>query len=172
MEPAICEACLGDQTRLTRAVNGAECKICTLAFTVYHFKTHHKVNRTVICHNCSKQRNICQCCLLDLQWHIPVELRDRVLSLIQGSEVATEEAQNDMMKRFIALKDGSTYKVGGAKVTSDASATADVIERIRDTLQAVEDKDNSNANVKSAAIAPQSVTEVDISHLLKKLASS
>ena len=106
---------------------------------------------------------------MDLQWHIPVELRDRVLSLIQGSEVATEEAQNDMMKRFIALKDGSTYKVGGAKVTSDASATADVIERIRDTLQAVEDKDNSNANVKSAAIAPQSVTEVDISHLLKKL---
>ncbi|CUS21485.1 LAQU0S03e03664g1_1 [Lachancea quebecensis] len=171
MEPAICKTCLGDQVRLTRAVNGAECKICTLPFTVYHFKAHQRINRTVVCYNCSKQRNVCQCCLLDLQWQIPVELRDRVLSLIQGSEVATHEAQNEMMKRFIALKDGDSFKMGGASVTSSASATADALKRIRDTVEAAENsgKATDAAEPGRDMSSSKNLADVDITQLLKKL---
>lgn len=171
MEPAICKSCLGEQERLTRAVNGAECKICTLPFTVYHFKAHHRINRTVICYNCSKQRNVCQCCLLDLQWQIPVELRDRVLSLIQGSEVATHEAQNEMMKRFIALKDGDSFKMGGASITSSASATADALKQIRDTVETVEKsgKAADAAGPGRDVPLPKNLADLDITHLLKKL---
>ncbi|SCU89290.1 LAME_0E02850g1_1 [Lachancea meyersii CBS 8951] len=165
---SICEDCLGGQTRLTRSFNGAECKICTLPFTVYHFKANSKVNRTLICHNCSKQRNVCQCCMLDLQWHIPVELRDRILSTVQGSQVATQEAQNEMMKRFIALKNGDTYKVGGASVTSDSVATADAVESIRKTVGRLQ-KSQENRDSAKARVTPASVSTADVSHLTKKL---
>ncbi|SCV01647.1 LANO_0F12816g1_1 [Lachancea nothofagi CBS 11611] len=168
MDFAICESCLSGQTRLTRAPNGAECKICTLPFTVYHFKASSKINRTLICHNCSKQRNICQCCMLDLQWQIPVELRDRVLSAVQGSQVTTQEAQNEMMKRFIALKNGDSYKLGGASITSDAASTAQILERIRGTLAQIELPGDKSKAAKPI-VAPNSASEVDISHLIKKL---
>ncbi|SCW01668.1 LAFE_0E04676g1_1 [Lachancea fermentati] len=176
-QPAICETCLGDQDRLTRAANGAQCKICTLPFDVYHFKSHGAVAKTVICLNCSKQRNICQCCLLDLQWHIPVEVRDRVLSIVQGSDVATSEAHNDMMKRFIALKDGDSFKLGGAKVTSDAEATAAVLSQIRSILdnanpsqpaKALPDSATASSQTESAA-NKANFPDVDVSHLLKRL---
>ncbi|SCU83565.1 LAFA_0D04346g1_1 [Lachancea sp. 'fantastica'] len=170
MDFSICQDCLGDQTRLTRAQNGAECKICTLPFTVYHFKANSKVNRTLICHNCSKQRNVCQCCMLDLQWHIPIELRDRILSSVQGTQVATPEAQNEMMKRFIALKNGDKYKVGGASVTSDALASAEAVERIRKTVDEAQELGDKRKSTKSrSSSSPSSDRDVDISHLIKKL---
>ncbi|CEP62814.1 Pre-mRNA-splicing factor ECM2 LALA0_S06e04456g [Lachancea lanzarotensis] len=169
MDFSICQDCLGDETRLTRAHNGAECKICTLPFTVYQFKANSKITRTLICHNCSKQRNICQCCMLDLQWHIPIELRDRILSSVQGSQVATPEAQNEMMKRFIALKNGDKYKVGGAAVTSDAAANADAIEKIRKAVDHAQESAGRPKSTKTSRLDSVSDRDLDISHLIKKL---
>ncbi|SCU97500.1 LADA_0H06612g1_1 [Lachancea dasiensis] len=172
MDFSICSKCLADQTRLTRNADGAECKICTLPFTVYHFKADSKTKRTVICHNCSKQRNVCQCCLLDLQWQIPIELRDRVLSALQDSQVTTAEAQNEMMKRFIALKNGDSHKLGGASVTSDANNTAQVLARMQERVADLQDSLSTTekaTNVKAAVSAPSGREGADISHLTKKL---
>lgn len=96
--PNICEQCLGDEAniRMTKIPQGSECKICTLPFTLYHFKTSKRSNniiKTLICVRCATQRNICQCCMLDSRWHIPIQLRDHLISLVNEENVMTEEAK-------------------------------------------------------------------------------
>ncbi|SCU99827.1 LAMI_0G01112g1_1 [Lachancea mirantina] len=169
--PAICETCLGESDRITEAENGAQCKICTLPFTVYHFrdKSTDTVVRTLICLNCSKQRNVCQCCLLDLQWHIPVEVRDRIVSLLKGSEVATEEARNEMMKRFIALKNGDQHKLGGARITSDAAATDSALEQMKATLKRLGADKSDISGQKRGTPSRADSEDVNVMSVLKKL---
>lgn len=116
MDVSICSKCLGDNDTLSRYSNGSECKICTGVFDVYAVKRRNSVSRTLVCQNCSKQRNICQCCMLDLSWGVSTELRDRLLSLIhEDPSLKTQEARNDMMRRFLSLKD---VKLGGAQISS------------------------------------------------------
>lgn len=120
MEIQVCEKCLGDSEHLTKYPSGAQCKICTGAFDMYAVKQRSSLTKTLICKKCAQQRNICQCCMLDLVWRVPVELRDRLLSLVHDDpSLKTEEAKNEMMRRFLSLKD---VKLGGAQITSSKEA--------------------------------------------------
>lgn len=136
--PQICEKCLGsgdDEVRMNQIPNGATCKICTLPYTLYHFKQDHRsadIIKTMICTNCAKQRNVCQCCMLDMTWHIPIQLRDQLISMVSGSKTVTEEAKNVMMKRFLAMKEGS---IGGAQVTSDQGQVDEILNRLKEILE-------------------------------------
>lgn len=171
--PIICDVCLGDSDdiRMTKTKHGAQCKICTLPFTIYHFKPHKRdanLTRTLICTRCSKQRNTCQCCMLDMTWHIPVQLRDQLISMLtKDSSNNTEEAKNDMMKRFLALKD---VKLGGARITSDPEELNNLMTKLQDIL-------HNKESPPAALTAPSEITNtkndkfksVDISHLLRKI---
>ncbi|AGO13897.1 AaceriAGR032Wp [[Ashbya] aceris (nom. inval.)] len=129
--PSICEQCLTDANlRMTRAPRGAECKICTLPFTLYHFKPPgaKRVTKTLVCRRCAEQRNVCQCCMLDLTWKLPVALRDELVSLVQGSDERTSEASNEMVRRFLALRGG---RLGGARLTADSAAVRELMVKMR-----------------------------------------
>ncbi|CCH62251.1 hypothetical protein TBLA_0G03140 [Henningerozyma blattae CBS 6284] len=128
--PSICDKCLGSNKNiaLTKATSSSSsCKICTLPFTVYFFKKFNRSNdiiKTLICLNCSNQRNVCQCCLLDFNWNLPIQLRDDIINLIQqngnnttATQIKTKEYKNDMMKSFLGLK--KSIKLGGAVYSSD-----------------------------------------------------
>ncbi|AQZ11200.1 ECM2 (YBR065C) [Zygosaccharomyces parabailii] len=120
MEVQVCEKCLRDTKHLTKYPQGAECKICTGAFDMYALKQRSSLTKTLICKKCAQQRNICQCCMLDLVWGVPVELRDRLLSLVHDDpSLKTEEAKNEMMRRFLSFKD---VKLGGAQITGNKEA--------------------------------------------------
>lgn len=81
---------------------GAECKVCTRPFTVRPIRapvrgaielmTSSQVFRwlpgqgmrykkTEICQVCAKAKNVCQTCLLDLQFGLPTQVRDTVLGV-------------------------------------------------------------------------------------------
>ncbi|GAV53286.1 hypothetical protein ZYGR_0AI05700 [Zygosaccharomyces rouxii] len=129
MEVSICSKCLGDGDALTKYASGSQCKICTSVFDVYAVKQRNSLVKTLVCHRCSQQRNICQCCMLDLSWGVPTELRDRLLSLIHDDpSLRTQEARNDMMRRFLSLKD---VKLGGAQITSQTNS----LEELKPLLQ-------------------------------------
>lgn len=83
--PIICESCLGDNpyVRMTRADYDKECKICTRPFTVFRWRPGRdaRFKKTEICQTCSKLKNVCQVCLLDLEYGLPVQVRDTALSI-------------------------------------------------------------------------------------------
>jgi len=81
--PLVCENCLGDDkmVRMTKANAGSTCKICERGFTVFRWKagTRGRFKSTVVCQSCARMKNVCQCCLYDLQFGLPVQVRDKYL---------------------------------------------------------------------------------------------
>lgn len=138
--PQICEKCLGtsntnENIRMNEVPNGAACKICTLPYTLYHFKKSHRsadIIKTLICKKCAIQRNVCQCCMLDMKLHISIQLRDKLMSIVSGKETITEEAKNIMMKKFVAMKGGS---LGSADLTRNVDSIEDILLNLREKLE-------------------------------------
>jgi len=82
--PSLCEACLGENpyVRMQKRPGGAACKICDIPFTVFSWRPGrgNGERKSEICSNCSKIKNLCQSCILDLKFGLPSQLRDAVLA--------------------------------------------------------------------------------------------
>lgn len=91
--PIVCETCLGDNpaVRMVKAGCDKECKICSRPYTVFKWQPGKRARQksTIICQMCSKTKNVCQVCLFDLQYGLPVQVRDRFL---EGSAAATSSS--------------------------------------------------------------------------------
>ncbi|KAK9911491.1 hypothetical protein M0R45_035399 [Rubus argutus] len=78
--PIVCESCLGDNpyVRMTSADFDKECKTCSRPFTVFRWKPGRdaRYKKTEICQTCSKMKNVCQVCVLDIQYGLPVQVLD------------------------------------------------------------------------------------------------
>lgn len=96
--PILCETCLGDNpyVRMIKQPLGKECKICQRPFTIFKWKagTQGRFKKTEVCQSCSKLKNVCQTCLFDLQYNLPVEIRDKFLGE-KKIGVPTVEANRD-----------------------------------------------------------------------------
>lgn len=81
--PILCETCLGDNPfiRMTKEKYGKACKICERPFTVYRWQpgARARYKKTELCHTCAKLKNVCQTCVLDLEYGLPVQVRDSAL---------------------------------------------------------------------------------------------
>lgn len=82
--PSLCEGCLGENpyVRMQKRPGGAACKICDIPFTVFSWRPGrgNDGRKSEICSNCSKIKNLCQSCILDLKFGLPSQLRDAVLA--------------------------------------------------------------------------------------------
>jgi pre-mRNA-splicing factor RBM22/SLT11 len=69
--------------RMTKDNFGADCKICLKPFTVFRWCPGKgmRFRRTEICQTCCKLKNTCQSCILDLQYGLPVQIRDGILQI-------------------------------------------------------------------------------------------
>ncbi len=88
--PLVCETCLGDNPylRMTSEPFGKKCKICEVPFTVFAWQAGSKGRwkRVEICKTCAKAKNVCQVCIYDLQYGLPVAMRDKVLKEEGGKQ--------------------------------------------------------------------------------------
>ncbi|XP_013408414.1 pre-mRNA-splicing factor RBM22 [Lingula anatina] len=98
--PILCQTCLGDNPyiRMTKEKYGKECKICVRPFTVFRWCPGKgaRFKKTEVCQTCSKLKNICQTCLLDLEYGLPVQVRDAALKLQDSMP------KSDVNKEFFA----------------------------------------------------------------------
>ncbi|TKY57449.1 Zinc finger CCCH domain-containing protein 40 [Spatholobus suberectus] len=97
--PIICESCLGDSpyVRMTRAEYDKECKICTRPFTVFRWRPGRdaRYKKTEICQTCSKLKNVCQVCLLDLEYGLPVQVRDTALNIDSNDAIPKSDVNRE-----------------------------------------------------------------------------
>lgn len=62
---------------------GSECKICVRPFTTFRWcpGARMRFKKTEICQTCAKLKNVCQTCLLDLEYGLPIQVRDQALNI-------------------------------------------------------------------------------------------
>lgn len=97
--PLVCETCLGDNAyvRMTKEAHGKKCKICDTPFTVFAWQagTKGRLKKVEICRSCAQAKNVCQVCIYDLHYGLPVKVRDQILkeSGSAGAAVAIPQSQ-------------------------------------------------------------------------------
>lgn len=105
--PILCQTCLGDNPYMRMMVDrhGQECKVCNRPFVTYRWCPGAKMRykKTEICRICAKAKNVCQTCLLDLKYNLPVQARDNLLQVtndIPRSDVNREYYSQILEKKL------------------------------------------------------------------------
>ncbi|CAE8589755.1 unnamed protein product [Polarella glacialis] len=117
--PVLCETCLGDNpyVRMQKEDYGVECKICVRPFTIFRWKagTMGRYKATIICQSCAKVKNVCQTCLFDLEYGLPVQVRDKYLEELGADKVALPNSRvgrDYQLQNAQADKDGADLPYG------------------------------------------------------------
>lgn len=124
--PILCQTCLGDNpyVRMIKERYGKECKICSRPFTIFRWcpGARMRFKKTEICQTCCKLKNVCQTCLLDLQYGLPTQVRDAAL------RIHNDLPQSDVNKEYYIqqidkeLKDGGDNTVAAGTVGKSLAA--------------------------------------------------
>lgn len=99
--PILCETCLGPNPyiRMTKEAHSKACKVCDRPMTVFRWKpgSGFRYKKTEVCKTCARLKNVCQTCILDLQYGLPVEVRDAGLEEADKLEMPTSTTTRDFM---------------------------------------------------------------------------
>ncbi|GBF91525.1 hypothetical protein Rsub_04265 [Raphidocelis subcapitata] len=104
--PIVCETCLGPNpyVRMQKIPNGGACHISGRPYTVFRWRPGNdaRYKKTIICQEVAKAKNVCQVCLFDLDYGLPVQVRDTALGIekdeIPESAVGKEYQLNEQVK--------------------------------------------------------------------------
>lgn len=130
--PVLCQTCLGDNPyiRMTKEKYGKECKICTRPFTVFRWcpGARMRFKKTEVCQTCAKLKNICQTCLLDLEYGLPIQVRDAALKMRE------EIPKSDVNKEYyIQNKEGELQGANPAGALKSAAPSDLLLKLARTT---------------------------------------
>lgn len=114
--PSVCENCLPENpyVKMLKEDYGAECKLCTRPFTIFSWsgdgRAQGRKRRTNICLTCARLKNACQCCIMDLQFGLPIVIRDKALELIAPGP------QSEINREYFAQNNERAIEEGRAGV--------------------------------------------------------
>ncbi|KAH8833702.1 hypothetical protein DL96DRAFT_1578082 [Flagelloscypha sp. PMI_526] len=115
--PILCETCLGKNpfVRMSKQEFGKECGTCNRPFTVFRWNPGDgaRYKTTVICQTCAKIKNVCQTCLLDLEYGLPTQVRDTALG-IEAEAPMSEINREYYAQNMEAKMAGDKSLLGGA----------------------------------------------------------
>ncbi|DAZ99678.1 TPA: hypothetical protein N0F65_001915 [Lagenidium giganteum] len=115
--PQLCESCLGDNpyVRMMKEAHGQACKICSRPFTVFRWKPGKRARykKTEICQTCARMKNVCQTCVLDLQYNLPVQVRDSFLAKEEDSD-RVNVPESDANREWFAQQHNRMLEQEGA----------------------------------------------------------
>ncbi|KAL3763252.1 hypothetical protein ACHAWU_008955 [Discostella pseudostelligera] len=116
--PLVCETCLGDNpyVRMTKETHGKKCKICDIPFTVFAWQagTRGRLKKVEICRNCARSKNVCQVCIYDLQYGLPVQVRDKVLAEEGCGDAIVAVPQSDANRSWMTAMQERDIEQGKA----------------------------------------------------------
>ncbi|KAI9352278.1 putative RNA-binding protein [Zopfochytrium polystomum] len=131
--PILCETCLGDNpyVRMTRQSYAKECKICSRPFTVFRWcpGAGMRYKKTEICQTCAKIKNVCQTCVLDLEYGLPVQVRDSVLN-VEDSVPRSDVNREYFVQKVEGQLGATDTLVNYGKATSIAKETLKKMARV------------------------------------------
>lgn len=112
--PSVCENCLPENpyVKMLKEDYGAECKLCERPFTVFSWATdraHGRKKKTNICLTCARLKNACQTCIMDLQFGLPIVVRDKAL------QMAAAGPSSDVNKEYFAQNNERAIEDGNHK---------------------------------------------------------
>ena len=91
-------------------------QICTRPFTVFRWNpgAGSRFKKTEICTTCAKAKNVCQTCILDLQYGLPVQVRDAALGLKTSTHTSdkVKAYAADVMDKQLESSTGSSSRAG------------------------------------------------------------
>ena len=98
--PIVCQTCMGENpyVRMMKSYFNKECKICFRPFTVFRWKPGNgsRYKKTEICQTCAKAKNVCQTCMLDLEYGLPVEVRDKFMENAPKLQLPKDEVNRNL----------------------------------------------------------------------------
>jgi len=101
--PQICETCLGPNpfVRMMKMPMSRECKVSSRPYTAFRFKpgSNARYKETVISKEVALAKNICQVCLFDMDYQLPVAVRDELLG-VNGADELADVPQSDINKEY------------------------------------------------------------------------
>lgn len=135
--PIVCESCLGPNpyVRMLEDRAGRECKVCERPFVGHSWRPGGhgmRPKKTEICQTCARVKNVCQTCLLDLQYNLPVQVRD--LALPSRDRQATVQPRSEATREYAAAQADRKIAAGEiAAVYAQPSAEGSIAEKARRT---------------------------------------
>lgn len=136
--PIVCETCLGDSPylRMTKEKYGKECEVCARPFTVFRWcpGARMRFKKTEICQTCARLRNACQTCLLDLEYGLPLQVRDAALKIkeqIPKSDVNKEYFVQNMDSELAKMDEAGGKCQNASDVLAKMARKAPYYERNR-----------------------------------------
>eukprot|EP00178_Gracilaria_changii_P027911 TRINITY_DN92_c0_g1_i1.p1 TRINITY_DN92_c0_g1~~TRINITY_DN92_c0_g1_i1.p1 ORF type:complete len:381 (+),score=37.44 TRINITY_DN92_c0_g1_i1:225-1367(+) len=132
--PILCETCLGPNpyVRMQKQPWGSACKICERPFTSFRWRPAGQGTRpkkTEICQTCARAKNVCQTCLLDLEYGLPVQVRDA--SMAAGDRQRTVVPKSDGTKEYAAAQSERAIASGEVDAVYNAPKINDIAERAK-----------------------------------------
>ena len=103
--PFICEVCLGPNPylRMIKMPNSRECKISGRPYTAFRWQpgSEARYKETIICAEVAIAKNVCQVCLMDMEYNLPVRVRDQLMGNDNTRGVGgVQMPQSDVNKEF------------------------------------------------------------------------
>jgi len=123
--PLVCETCLGDNpyVRMTKESHGKKCQICENPFTVFAWQagTKGRLKRVEICRSCAQAKNVCQVCVYDLQYGLPVKVRDRVLRESGSAGAVSAVPQSNANRAWYTAQQQRAIEQGQTNAITDGT---------------------------------------------------